>query len=192
MTYATIQPPFTLTFAEMPKKELKRYFEWFMEVIPERLGELTEAVKQTHGFEDWQSNRTPASLDQLGNWFAGQVQTRSRTKEEIEKITTGLLFPIEVSREELTNRTFSLAMDIGMYFSQVLLQNHPSLKWEQRIGSKRFADYGQPLLAGFGPAPLNPVRIAVTLAYGFANKNRSGSRLRELYDVWEKKVRVQS
>jgi hypothetical protein len=192
MTYSMVQPPFTQTFREMPKKELRRYFQWFMEVIPERVAELTDAVKQTHGLEDWQPDRTAASLDQLGHWFAGQVQTRSRTREEVEIIANRSPYPIGIPREELTNRTFSLAMDIGMYFSQVLLENHPSLKWEQRIASKRFADYGQPLLAGFGPAPLNPVRIAVTLAYGFANKNRSGSRLREVYDVWEKKVRVQS
>jgi hypothetical protein len=42
-------------------------------------------------------------------------------------------------------------MDIGMYFSQVLMKNYPSLKWEQPLGNKRFADYDQPCLVGFGP-----------------------------------------
>jgi hypothetical protein len=31
---------------------------------------------------------------------------------------------------------------------------------------------------------LNPVRIAVTLAYAFADKEQPGNRLRALYDIW--------
>lgn len=192
MPYTTIQPPFTLKFREMPKKELERYFQWFMEVTPQRVNELAEVVSQTPGFEVWQPDHSPASLDKLGDWFAGQVETRSRTKEEVQAIEIRLVFPMEIPGEELTNRTFSLAMDIGMYLSQVLLKKYPSLKWEQPFGNKKFADYGQPLLTGFGPVSLNPVRIAVTLAYGLASKNKSGKRLRELYDYWSKQVRAQS
>ncbi len=48
-------------------------------------------------------------------------------------------------------------------------------------------DYGQPVIMGLGTVPLNPVRIAVTLAYAFAAKEQAGDRLRELYDVWAKK-----
>ncbi len=36
MTYSVIQPRFTLKFREMPKPELKAYFEWFAKVLPER------------------------------------------------------------------------------------------------------------------------------------------------------------
>jgi hypothetical protein len=188
MAYITIQPPFTFQFQEMPKKELERYFQWFMEVLPQRLNELTEEVKQTPGFETWQSDCSPASLDTLGEWFAGQVETRNRAQEEVQAIQNRLLFPIDISGDELTNRTFSLAMDVGMYFSQVLVKDYPSLRWEQPFGNKKFADYGQPLLAGFGAVALNPVRIAVTLAYGLASKNKTGKRLREVYDYWAQRV----
>jgi hypothetical protein len=89
-------------------------------------------------------------------------------------------------REELTNRTYSLAMDVGMYFSQVLIKNHPSLRWELPTHNKKFADYGQPVLVGFGRVPLNPIRIAVVLAHGIAAKKQE--RLRELYDYWSRLV----
>ena len=77
-----------------------------------------------------------------------------------------------------------------MYLSQVFLRNHPSLRWEQPLGTKRYVDYGQPVLTGFGTEPLNPVRIMVTLARIFTDKQRTGERLRELYDIWARKVRA--
>jgi hypothetical protein len=99
---------------------------------------------------------------------------------------------MDIPAEELTNRTFSLAMDIGMYFGQVLMKNYPSLKWEQPLGNKRFADYGQPCLVGFGPVSANPVRIGHVFAHGLADKTYTGKRLREVYDHWAKLVRAQS
>lgn len=188
MSYTTIQPPFTLKFREMPKKELNRYFQWFMDVLPQRINELAEAVKEMPGFETWQPDCTPASLEAIGEWFAGQVETRNRTQEELQTIKDGLVFPMDIPEKELTDRTFSLAMDIGMYFSQVLLKNYPSLKWEQPLGNKRFADYGQPLLSGFGPMSLNPIRIVRVIARELADKTHTGKQLRETYDIWSKKV----
>jgi len=188
MPYAAIQPPFTLKLREMPKKELHSYYQWFMESLPQRVNELAEAVRQTPGFECWQADCTPSSLDGLGEWFARQVEVRNRTQEEIQTIQNRQAFPIDIPREELTNRTFSLAMDIGMYLSQVFLKNHPFLKWEQPLGNKRFVDYGQPSLAGFGPVTLNPVGIVITFTYGLNSKRRTGAGLREIYDIWSKKV----
>ena len=158
-------------------------------MIPQRLHELAEVVKRTPGFEYWQPDYSSASLDTLGEWFATQVETRNRTKEEIRTIENRLIFQMEIENEELTSRTFSLAMDIGMYLSQVFLKNYPSLRLEQACDDKKLADYGQPLIAGFGPLFLNPVRIAITLAYGLARKNETGKRLREVYDYWAKMIK---
>lgn len=189
MAYAKIQPPFTLKFREMPKKELKSYFVWFQNIMPQRLEELTNAVKQTPGFDTWRADFTPASLGRLGEWFAEQVETRPRTDDETREIRGRSSISMEIPEEELTNRTFSLAIDIGMYFSQVFLKNYPVLRWEQQFGNKRDADYGQPVLVGFGPVPLNPVRLLVTVAYGVVGGRKSGKSLRELYDIWEKMIR---
>jgi hypothetical protein len=70
-------------------------------------------VRETPGFESWQPDCTPASLDALGQWFAEQVETRSRTQGERQAINDRLVFQMDIPAEELTNRTFSLAMDIG-------------------------------------------------------------------------------
>jgi len=184
MAYAIIQPPFTLKFREMSESELRSYFEWFMKVMPERLTELKRAIRESPSHSSWAGDFSPKSLDELGTWFEGQVETRPKTQEEVEGVKAKLTFPIEVSGEQLTNRTFSLAMDIGMYFSQVILNNLDGTKWNQALKNEKFADYGQPVIMGFGTVPLNPVRILVSTAYGIAKGKEA--RLRELYDTWAK------
>jgi hypothetical protein len=194
MTYEIIQPPFTLKFSEMPKAELKEYFAWFQGVLPQRLDQLAMTVKETAGLETWRADFTPSSLDALGEWFVTQVETRQRTQDEIQDIESQarpehpLTIPDNDLANELSNRTFSLAMDVGMYLSQAFIKNHPNVRWDQPFGNKRFVDYGQPVLIGFSSAPLNPVRILVTLAYGVVRKTRTGKRLREIYEVWAKQV----
>lgn len=189
MTYGTIQPPFTLRFREMSKSELKGYFAWFQDILPRRIGELTKAIKLTPGFESWEADFSADSLDRLGQWFASQVETRGRTEDEIRDVSSRASMPIEIPREEMTNRTFSLAMDTGMYVSQVFLTNHPALKWGQQFGNIKGADYRQPVLVGFNPSPFNPVRLLVTLGYGIVSGSKSGKSLRELYDIWARMIR---
>lgn len=189
MSYTLINSPLKLKIQDLPKKELKDYFQRFIDVIPQRGRELVNAVKQTPGFEGWQPDHSPTSLDMLGEWFAGQVETRQRTEKEIQEIKSRSPYPIDIPDEELTERTFSLAMDVGMYFSQVLLKSHPSLRWFQPLDDKRFVYYGQPVLVEFAPGPLSPVHIVETLGYGIAGKTKTGRRLREIYDYWSKAVR---
>jgi hypothetical protein len=188
MTYRLFQSPFTFKFRDMSKQMLKDYFQWFMQAIPDRINELSKAIHETRGFDLWKPDFSPASSEVLGEWFANQIEIRRRTRGELDEIRARSSFPIEISDDELTDRSFSIAVDIGMYLSQVLLQNHRSLRWDQPLSNKKFVDFGQPVLVGFGPVPLNPVRIVVTLAYGLASKQRTAQGLRQLYEIWSKKV----
>ncbi|PDT79225.1 hypothetical protein [Bradyrhizobium sp. C9] len=186
MTYELVRPPFTQSFQEMAEGELNRYLEWFGGVLPERLNMLANAVRSAPSYEDWQPDGMPNSLNLLGQWFATQIAVRPRSKIEMRSIDAK--FPIDVPGEELTDRTLSLAMDIGMYLSQVFLKNHPSLKWEQPLANKKFIDYGQPVLVAFKPGPFNPVRMVVTFAYGVVSHQRAGDGLRNIYETWSKLV----
>jgi hypothetical protein len=166
MSYAVIQPPFTLKFREMSDHELGEYRRWFLGTISERLNELQHAVTSSSGLENWLPDRSPSSLDALGHWLAQQVETRPRTADELARVKERGTFDIDVSGDELTNKTFSLAMDVGMYLAETLLQHYPKLEWDQPLDDKKFADFGQMVLRGFGRVPLNPVRIAVNFCYG--------------------------
>jgi hypothetical protein len=159
-----------------------------MSIMPERIDELTKAVQTTRGYESWRADYRPESLSPLGDWFSAQVQTRQRTPEEIEEKRTHSKFPFDVPPVDLTNRTFSLAMDIGMYLSEVFLKNHSDLRWSQPLGSKNHIDYGQPVLEPFDSSPFNPVSMMVTLAYGLTKGTKEGSNLRQIYQNWVKRI----
>jgi hypothetical protein len=164
MPYSNNSPPFTLEFPEMSKQELRAYAAWFHDAKHARAEEIAHAVKSTPGFADWQLDYTPDSLTDLGRWFAAEVSTRRRTEEEMNADRAALRLPIEIPERTLTIRSYSLAMDLGMYYGDLVVRNVAGTRWEQVFGSKRDADYGQPVVVGSGPVPLNPVRVMVVCA----------------------------
>lgn len=189
--YDPISFSFALNFDEKSKKELKPYYAWFTSIIPERLGVLTNTVKATPGVEDWKPDFTPESLNELGRWFANNVQTRLRTDEEKEEIyrrAPQWFRAVSIESKELTDDTVSLAVDVGMYLSQVLLKNNETLFWDQHLARKDDVDYGHAVLRGFGKLHFNPVRMAIALAYGIVHGRRTGDGLREIYDIWVKNI----
>jgi hypothetical protein len=190
MLHPNVQPPFSDKFSKMDRKEIRAYYRWFIASIPQGVAELAGAVKRTTGFESWDPDYSVESLDILGEWYVGQIARRERTKDEIEAIKQSLPYSIDVPEWELSDATFSWAVDMGMYFSQVLIKNHPSLQWNLPLGSKRFVHYGQPVLAGFGQVSFNPVHVATVFAYGALDKKYTGKRLRELYHIWSGMVAI--
>jgi hypothetical protein len=128
--------------------------------------------------------RRPAS-----QWSRERVESWiSRTSEEMAELKLRGDLLVSAPGVDLTNRSFSLAIDVGLYLAGTLERAYPQLGWKQFLDNKKFADYGQPVLTGFGQVPLNPIRIAVTLAYGLASGKQTGNRLREIFDYWTKQV----
>ncbi len=184
MDYEIIQPPFTLRFREMSKQELRAYFAWFLDSIRSRVQILERAVRSTPGYEGWKADYSPESLGPLGDWFTAQVESRPLTEREIAEIRSEQRFPVGVPESDLTNRTFSLAMDIAMYLGQMIVNDHPSLAWKQPIGGKRTPDHGEAVIAGFPDRNLptfNPVRALRGQAYDVVRRSEK-VRLREIYD----------
>jgi hypothetical protein len=187
MEYPIIQPPFRLDFRVMTRKEADSYFRWFMEQIPVRLKTLEQIVQLTPGYEDWQVDYTMNSLEKIGHWFFEHVETRERTDEETEEIYSkapAWFRDVEVENWELTNQTFSLAIDIGMYFGKVIEKGLEGIKWIMVKSPTNDVDYQQPVLSGKGKLVLNPVRILIVYAYSIPDKTCGPNRLIELYQIW--------
>jgi hypothetical protein len=187
MSYALVQlPPPDRPIRERSRKELEEYFRWFFEVMEERIRQLTGLVRASPGWQIWRPDYTPSSLESLGDWFPGQVETRLRTQEEINQIADALKFParIPINERTLSERTLSLSIDVGMYLGQVMIKNHSTLKWEHYLPGKRFADHGQPVVTGFGRVPLNPVRITQNTAHAVLAENPRFKTLKQLYNYW--------
>jgi hypothetical protein len=187
MEYQIIQPQVRLDFQVMTRKEANDYFRWFMEQIPTRMEILTRAVRSTRGYENWQTDFTVNSLDKLGQWFCEQVETRDRTTQEKEDIYSkapAWFRNVNVESWELSNQTFSLAVDIGMYLGSMIEKNHEGIKWIMVTRPKNDVDYQQPVLVGKSNLVLNPVRIVIVYAYSIPDKTRGPEGLREIYQIW--------
>jgi hypothetical protein len=191
LAYELVRPPFSLKFDHMSKLELQAYSEWFHASIPGRIQELERAVRSSEGFGSWSADGTPESLNDLGQWFAAVASTRERTEAERQAIIEGLVFPVEIGTRELTDETYSVAFDVGVYLSRVLMHAHPALRWQQHLRGKAFIDYGQPVLVEFRTAPFNPVRMMVVVAWGLVDGTYDGGQLPELFEIWSSQVRTE-
>jgi len=174
-----------LNYVDTPKQELREFFGRFQSGLIARTQILADFVRTDERFASWTPDLTAASLEPLGAWFMSNVQTRPCTEAEMFAMASKLAYASEVSKSTLTDQTYSIAADIGIYFARVLMRLHPHLQWQLPLGSKHFVDYGQPVLRGFPTgALLNPVRISTNVAYGIASGMPCASRLRELVDRW--------
>jgi hypothetical protein len=184
VSYEPINPSVPPELFKLSREDLKKYNDWFVAVIPERIGVLESAVKKSPGYANWIATFDPSSLRELGDWFVSKARVRDRSEVELKEIKERLLFDMSVSDKELTNETVAIAIDLGMYFGSILLKKHPKLHWGYKADNKKFVDYGQPIIVGFGLAVLNPVRIAVNFAYGITEGTKSAERLCQLYKYW--------
>lgn len=185
MKFTTVYTPVTTAFASMTKKELSDFYEEFILNVPYCLDELIQTVWQTPGFDSWSADFSPESLDTLGEWFATKIQKRDLSSENVRCSAVGQVSPVPW---DLTDEEKSLAVQVGMYYGEVAIRSHSSLSWMQLKGSKKLADYGQPVIAGPSNIPTNPVRVANAFAWGIADGSRTGSRLRETFDYWMKMI----
>ena len=182
MRYQIIHPPIFNDFEKRTRQEIRSYKDWFISAIPERLAHLEANVKSTPGYLGWKADVTPESLRSLDRWFASQVQTQKTTRAELEALKAQLTFPVDLPDARLTERTVSVAIDIGMYLGEVVLAHVAGTKWEQVLKDKRNADYGQLVVTGLGKMPFNPVRVAIVVASKYADGMATG--LPEVYSSW--------
>jgi hypothetical protein len=189
--YEPFAPPRPIDFDSWSQREARSYFEWFVDQIPERIDQLRKLVEKTDGA--CRLDGTPESLFCLGELLFAQVAIRSSTREEIAEDMNELpshLRPfVQVEDWQLDDLTISLCVDVGIYLAEVLVREHPHLEWA--LWSRKTVGHNRPVVRGFeGDVPLDPIRVVINLALGKVRKADKPTRLREVYEVWARKVIV--
>jgi hypothetical protein len=196
-TYFISDPPILRPFKEMTRTEAKIYFKWFIEQIPTRISMLQQAVNSSSRleFREWVANKMPDSLILLAEWFAHEITTRPLSNEDQELIAQNLeqiptKYRIIYSQPEqvLTDKTYSLITDIGMYLGEVFRKQFPQLEWQLFVQGKKYADYQKPVLSGFGDTECNPIDLVQVVALGLIKKTVEPARLYEIYSYWTHQV----
>jgi hypothetical protein len=169
----------------MSKEEIHAYYIWFRQITPERISLLENAVIRTRGYHDWRADYSPVSLSPLGTWFVGEVATRPRAAKEKDELCAGgpAWFGLAAVEDwELTDKTFSLCLDIGMYLGEVLVRNIPEVNWRLiSTGSKRYVDYGRPVIGPFKICDFDPVRNVIIMAQRHAAQSYKEGTLESVY-----------
>ncbi len=173
----------------MPRAQLRAFRDWFMLQIPIRLGVLEQVVRSTAGFEQWTPDFSEASLRTLGQWFIGQVEKRDVTPEEK---AAALSSPGNerlqiVPTYQLTNKSYSLAIDVAMYWGETLRRSLENVTWQQYIGGKTMSDYGHVILQAPGTASCDPLHLAIIQVHKVFSGTRTDlGRLDTLFLFWRK------
>ncbi|MBG9819595.1 MULTISPECIES: hypothetical protein [Bacillus] len=153
MEYVLMEPPIIMeSFETLSKKETKILFDWFVNQIPLRIEVLKNV---TNGEVDF--NFTPESLIDIYSWFLSQVEIYELSEEEIGKELEELrqypdfiyedekksllANPIEIAKVD-----YAIAMDIGIYYAEVIRRNHPQVEWTYFTKPKTYAYLNKPIL----------------------------------------------
>jgi hypothetical protein len=198
MQYSVIEPPSYKPFREMNRQEARAYYAWLMAQIPDRIATLERAVRSSPRSPDehWTANQLPESFDSLGSWLADHITTEPiaaefnrRRSEQLENIAPQYRAMFETPNSVLTDVTFSLIIDVGLYFGEALRSCSSQLAWQLWTKHKQDVDYQQSVIVGFERGThCNPKRLVHTFALGVVDKTTPASRLRELFANWASRV----
>jgi len=192
MEYQPMMPPFEIgAFDEMKKREAQRHLDWYVSEIPIRL-ELLKSLYARSGKNPKELDLSPESLIPLWSWFMPTVQTVQLSKREFEKMRAQYPEWIwdELANWEVHVKSLNIAMDIGIYFGEVMIAKYPKMKWGFVEKPKSYIDLNKPTIMYPTGADCCPSRILNTLTSKAATKESFSKELFEAFQVNTKPCRA--
>ena len=187
MKYNPPIPPYPLY--EMSKDEARQFFDWFQNQIPYRCEQLLRVVKSSKGFSSWKNDLSRESLVPLAHWFADNVKLRKKTQSEVDEIYNSApdwFRHVEVDDWTLTDRTYSYAFDLGIYFGEALKYSIGNVEWILKTNSPTSVDYHLPILRQEGPLDCCPYHLMKVYAFSIARGSKGPEHFPVLFDIWYK------
>lgn len=136
--YVFIDLPVGGDLSKEPIGKVRLYNQSFHAVMPQRTQILEDEDRRSASTSEWRADRTPQSIYTLSPWFAEQVQTRPRRDEERVWLERAGQRILASGPRCLTDRTESLAIDVGMDFGATLTTAiryaEPSRRDRDRVG----------------------------------------------------------
>lgn len=182
--------PICYDFRNHNENELELYKKWFIENKNKRLNELKNIVNNTIEFEEWKSDLSVSSLEELGKWLIDNTKTEKLSKKEFEEKKNKFPSYIDVQDWDFTIKTKSILIDVGIYLGEVVINNNNSLKWRQYTSkNKKDIDYGH-MVIQIKNDYMNPVWLIYIQGLKIAHGTSKGkSLLSNLYAIWTDKAK---
>lgn len=182
-------------FFELTPKQAKEYFLWYKSEIPNRIALLWEYMKQERP-EAEPFDYSPESLIPMWEWYETKIEQVPMTAKEIESRVR--IFPkyleseIRKNTKKFTDKTLSLALDISIYLGEVVVKNHPHLRWNYRTRPKREVSVYRPVIDGLNyKMTFEPTRIVFVQMLKSVEKQNI-NHLYHIYCHWESEYFIPS
>jgi hypothetical protein len=186
--YELVDFPAIVGFRDAKLGELHAYYDWFISKRQARIASLQIYIN-SHLETSWTPDGSRGSILLLQSFaavlFAGGGSAKSRSIEMHGQ-------NVSVSDWQLNDLSLSLSFDIGVYFGEALISNHPCLKWQHWLQSKRDADYGHAVVAGFDAEFVNPIRISKNCAFAILRGMNDRQVLVDAFDYWSSRAKFNS
>lgn len=196
LNYEILVPPLEKPVDQLSRAEARQYFDWYLSKLEDR----TDYLRDVTGLP---LDHSPASLVPLWKWFLRHAEiekTPPARLAELEAQFAGSPLAatlLEENARQLSLQTEYMIRDIGMYWGQVFVKNHPGIHWDFYTTPKRDMFVNRPLLMGFPNeifpekegVPFEPVHMAGVQASKLFRGNQSKYDLIRVHNIWAEKIK---
>lgn len=184
MPYPLIKFPLELAAVSPPERGL-RFTRWFLGSLSPRIGYLQAAIRPA-----WEATFKPDSLVQLDRWYRAIAKPVTRTPEQIAAMRERLGLD-KVPAVRPSDFSASLAIDIGMYFGEMLRNLDERLEWRHTEKSPVPTPLGR-MLVMMGDAPpakrCDPVGQMLIWAHRIVAGEHDCDGLPRLFEIHSRRV----
>lgn len=186
MEYTYFVPPFeNKRFLEMNKKEALKFYEWYINEIPNRLKIFGELLVEKNVVSSL--SFSPSILIPIWTWYEKEIGLRTLSDSQYQKKLSSYPEWMHdfVSNKELSFNTLNIGMDLAAFFAELFIQeNKGKIKWGIITGRKRFADGNQPVLVGFKNGIVMNPRNLIEVMTLRSLKEKKETRLYDIFYTW--------
>lgn len=192
ITYDILIPPLKKSIFQLTEREAADYFEWFIQIIPERIAYLSAKCALDLNIRSDRMDLSPESLLLLWKWF----RRKAKTETVVRSIETPAGGQTQQKERQLTLQTEYILRDIGMYLGETFIKNHEGIYWTYYSKPKRDFFVNHPLLKGFVDRAYDPpfemcfepIHMARVQASKILRKRSANADLFHLYQWWEERT----
>lgn len=156
--YQLFTLPHGFGFDRLTRSQARENLRAMMERFDFRKSMLQDLVRQT--LPDWSADMNDGSLVTLGEWFVRQMQaipmTEDQMRAELRHVPSEHAFIVR-SHIRLTPRSYSIAVDTGVYVGECIRSRAPIFGWTIGSGPQSYVNYNQPILTADGMDEFNPM-----------------------------------
>ena len=145
--YEEFMLPHGIKFEAITRKQAQNNLTSFIQQIASRVEMLSRAIHEQ--WPEWQPDFSDASLAALDRWFPGVVETRAASGVErraFEKQMGEAFACLNSEYVELTTRSMSYCIDIGIYVGEVVRHRSTNTYWALAKGGPSYVSYNRPVL----------------------------------------------